>query len=185
MIFALDPNNGGKILWRQRAGMGGFNGGVHWGMASDATTLYVGIADTPGNKGAVGPRRPGIHAFDIATGKRQWSRIEPFTCNERKFECETAFSAPVTATGGIVFGGAHNGLLRAYSATDGTLLWSYNTRRDFKAVNGVKGSGGSIDSAGPIVAGGMLIVNSGYDKFGEIPGNVLLVFGPKSRKEQR
>lgn len=185
MIFALDPDDRGKILWRQRAGMGGFNGGVHWGMASDANTLYVGIADTPGNKAAVGPRRPGIHAFDIATGKPRWSRIEPFTCKERKFECETALSAPVTATDGIVFGGAHNGLLRAYSTQNGAPLWSYDTNRNFKTVNGVKGSGGSIDSAGPVIAGGMLIVNSGYDKFGEIPGNVLLVFEPKRRKERK
>lgn len=185
MVFALDPDNRGKILWRQRAGMGGFNGGVHWGMASDATTLYVGIADTPGNKGAVGPRRPGIHAYDIATGKPRWSRIEPFTCNDRKFECETALSAPVTATDGIVFGGAHNGLLRAYSTKGGALLWSYNTRRNFNTVNGVKGFGGSIDSAGPVIAGGMVIVNSGYDKFGEIPGNVLLVFEPKRKKEPK
>ena len=182
MIFALDPENRGEILWRQRAGMGGFNGGVHWGMASDANSLYVGIADTPGNKGAVGPRRPGIHAFYIATGNPLWSRIEPFTCKERKFECETALSAPVTATDGIVFGGAHNGLLRAYSTKDGAPLWSFDTRRNFKTVNGVKGFGGSIDSAGPVVAGGMLIVNSGYDKFGEISGNVLLVFEPKNRR---
>jgi polyvinyl alcohol dehydrogenase (cytochrome) len=179
MIFALDPDDGGKILWQQRAGAGGYNGGIHWGMASDATALYVGIADTPGNKGAIGPRRPGIHAFDIASGKPLWSRVEPFTCKERKFECETALSAPVTVTDGIVFGGAHNGLLRAYSTRDGALLWSFDTRRDFKTVNGVKGYGGSIDSAGPVLAGGLLIVNSGYDKFGEIPGNVVLVFGPK------
>jgi polyvinyl alcohol dehydrogenase (cytochrome) len=182
MIFALDPNNGGRIMWKQRAGAGGFNGGIHWGMAADSATLYVGIADTPGNKGAVGLRRPGIHAFDIASGKPLWSRIEPFPCKERKFECETALSAPVTATSGIVFGGAHNGLLRAYSTRDGAILWSFDTRRDFITVNGVKGYGGSIDSAGPVLAGGMLIVNSGYDKFGEIPGNVLLVFGPKKGK---
>lgn len=182
MVFGLDPDNGGKILWRQRAGMGGFNGGVHWGMASDASSVYVGIADTPGNKGAVGPRRPGVHAFDIASGKPLWSRIEPFTCAERKFECETAISAPVTATDGMVFAGAHNGLLRAYSSRNGKPLWSLDTRRDFTTVNGVKGYGGSIDSAGPVLAGGWLIVNSGYDKFGEIPGNVLLVFGPKAQK---
>jgi polyvinyl alcohol dehydrogenase (cytochrome) len=179
MVFALDPDNRGKILWQQRAGAGGYNGGIHWGMASDSAQLYVGIADTPGNKGAVGPRRPGIHAFDPASGKPLWSRIEPFTCKERKFECETALSAPVTATDGVIFGGAHNGLLRAYSSKNGAILWSFDTRRAFKTVNGVEGKGGSIDSAGPVVAGGMLIVNSGYDKFGEIPGNVLLVFAPK------
>ncbi|MEY4268891.1 MAG: hypothetical protein RLZZ58_107 [Pseudomonadota bacterium] len=178
MVYALDPDDDGRILWQQRAGAGGFNGGVHWGMASDGRTLYVGIADTPGNKAATGPRRPGVHAFDVARGTPLWSRIEPFTCAERAFKCETAISAPVTLTDGIVFAGAHNGLLRAYASGDGALLWSFDTRRDFPTINGVKGFGGSIDSAGPVVAGGMLIVNSGYDKFGEIPGNVLLVFGP-------
>ena len=33
--------------------------------------------------------------------------------------------------------------------------------------------------AGPVVAAGHVIVNSGYDKFGEIGGNVLLVFAPR------
>lgn len=182
MVFALDPDASGGILWQQRAGAGGFNGGVHWGMASDGDTLFVGIADTPGNAAAVGPRRPGLHAFDVATGKPLWSSIEPATCAERAFKCETALSAPVTLSGDVVFAGAHNGLLRAYSAGDGRLLWSFDTRREFETVNGVKGHGGSIDSAGPVVANMRLIVNSGYDKFGEIPGNVLLVFG---RRDQR
>ncbi len=181
MVYALDPDNGGKILWQQRAGAGGFNGGIHWGMAVTGSSLFVGIADTPGNKGAVGPRRPGLHAFDIATGRPLWSKIEQQICPEREFKCETALSAPVTATDGLIFGGAHNGLLRAYSSVDGAVLWSFDTRRDFKTINGIKGFGGSIDSAGPVLAGGLLIVNSGYDKFGEIPGNVLLVFGPKKK----
>lgn len=178
LVFGIDPDSG-RILWQQRAGAGGFNGGIHWGMASDGRTLFVGIADTPGNKGSEGPRRPGLHAFDAATGRPLWSRIEPQTCAERAFKCETALSAPVTLTDGIVLAGAHNGLLRAYASGDGATLWSFDTRRGFTTVNSVKATGGSIDSAGPVVAGGRLIVNSGYDKFGEIPGNVLLVFGPK------
>lgn len=178
MVFGLDPETGGKILWQQRAGAGGFSGGVHWGMASDGRTLFVGIADNPGNKSAVGPRRPGLHAFDAATGTPLWSRIEPRLCNEPDLKCETALSAPVTLTDGIVFAGTHNGLLRAYSTLDGRLLWTADTRREFSTVNGVKGSGGTIDGAGPVVAGGHLIVSSGYDRGGETPGNVLLVFGP-------
>jgi polyvinyl alcohol dehydrogenase (cytochrome) len=184
LVFGISPDEG-NILWQQRAGMGGFNGGVHWGMASDSRTLYVGIADTPGNKGAVGPRRPGLHAFDAGTGKPLWSKVEPQTCAERAFKCETALSAPVTLTDGIVFGGAHNGLLRAYSTKGGALLWSLDTRRAFPTVNGIKGAGGSIDSAGPVIAGGQLIVNSGYDKFGEVPGNLLLVFAPKRAGDRR
>lgn len=182
LVFGIDPDNG-AIRWTKRAGAGGFNGGVHWGMASDGRTLFVGIADTPGNKGAVGPRRPGMHAFDAASGKPLWSRIEPQTCKGRKFECETALSAPVTLTDGIVFAGAHNGLIRAYATADGQLLWSFDSRRTFATVNGIAGKGGSIDSAGPVVAGGRLIVNSGYDKFGEIPGNLLMVFAPKERRK--
>ena len=117
-----------RSLWQQRAGMGGFNGGVHWGMASDSRTLFVGIADTPGNKGAVGPRRPGVHAFDVVSGKPLWSRIEPDTCNEMTFKCHTALSAPVTLTDGIVFGGAHNGLLaRLFGQGRCACLWSFDT----------------------------------------------------------
>ena len=43
-------------------------------------------------------------------------------------------------------------------------------------VDGVKGSGGSIDGPGPVIVGGMLYTNSGYGMFGGIPGNVLLAF---------
>ena len=85
----------------------------------------------------------------------------------------------VTLTDGVIFAGALNGIMRAYSTKDGGILWTTDTRRDWPTVNGVKGTGGAIDSAGAVVAGGLLIVNSGYDKFGQIPGNVLLVFGPK------
>lgn len=175
-VFGLDPDRNGAVLWRQRAGMGGFNGGVHWGMASDGRALWVGIADTPGNKFAEGPPRPGIHAFDPASGRALWSRIEPPTCEEAAYKCMTALSAPLSAIPGAIFAGAHNGRLIAYSSKDGRVLWSRETNRAFETVNGVEAKGGSIDSAGVVIAGGTVIVNSGYDKFGEIPGNVLLVY---------
>ena len=178
LVFGIDPDSG-AVRWQQRAGMGGFNGGIHWGMASDGPTLFVPIADTPGGKAPVGPPRPGIHAFASATGKPLWSVIEPPLCPARDFKCETAFSAPLTLSNGLIFGGTHNGKLRIYASGDGRLLWSFDTLRDFATVNGVKARGGSIDSAGPVVAGGHVIFNSGYDKFGQIGGNVLLVFAPR------
>ena len=45
--------------------------------------------------------------------------------------------------------------------------------QDFKA------KGGSMDGLGPLVADGMLFVNSGYDYFGEMEGNALLAFTVK------
>ncbi len=178
-VFGIDPDNDGAILWRQRAGMGGFNGGIHWGMATDGSALWVGIADTPGNKFAKGPPRPGIHAFDVTSGKPLWSRIEPPTCDEASYRCTTALSAPLSAMPGVIFAGAHNGRLLAYSAVDGSVLWKDETDRSFETANNVEAKGGSIDGAGVVIANGMVIVNSGYDKFGEIPGNVLLVYRPK------
>jgi polyvinyl alcohol dehydrogenase (cytochrome) len=66
--------------------------------------------------------------------------------------------------------------LLAYAAKDGAVLWKTDTNRAFATVNGVEAKGGTIDGQGPVVAGDMVIVNSGYDKFGEIAGNVLLVY---------
>jgi polyvinyl alcohol dehydrogenase (cytochrome) len=45
----------------------------------------------------------------------------------------------------------------------------------------VKAKGGSLDAAGPAVAGGMVFVNSGYGYFNAIPGNVLLAFSVDGR----
>jgi polyvinyl alcohol dehydrogenase (cytochrome) len=46
-------------------------------------------------------------------------------------------------------------------------------------VNGVKATGGAIDGPGPVVVNGMVLVNSGYTRFGGLPGNVLLAFAPE------
>jgi polyvinyl alcohol dehydrogenase (cytochrome) len=78
---------------------------------------------------------------------------------------------------GIVFSGSVDGNLRAYSTVDGKIVWTFNTMRAFETVNGVKGQGGSIDSAGPVIAGGLVLTNSGYGLWRGKPGNVLLAFG--------
>jgi polyvinyl alcohol dehydrogenase (cytochrome) len=77
----------------------------------------------------------------------------------------------------VVFSGGWDGVVRALSATDGKVIWEYNTVQDIKTVNGVAAKGGSMGAPGPVVAGGMLFVPSGYVgvKNG-LAGNVLLVF---------
>ena len=176
MVYAMDPENNGRTLWAIRAGMGGYKGGIHWGMASDGETLFVGVADTPGHRQSVGPARSGIHAYDPATGEPRWARLERGRCEEARMRCWAAASAPVTATDELVLVGGLDGVLRIHSSRSGELLWSYDTVRVYDTVNGVAAKGGSIDSSGPVLIDGKLILNSGYDKFREIPGNALIVF---------
>ena len=78
---------------------------------------------------------------------------------------------------GAVLSGSLDGGMRAYSTKDGTILWTFDTNREFQTVNGVKAIGGGLEGPGPIVSGGMLYFNSGYGGFVGNPGNVLLAFG--------
>ena len=92
-------------------------------------------------------------------------------------KCEAGQSAAVTVIPGVVFSGAIDGRLRAYSTKDGRIIWDFDTAaRTYETVNGVKATGGSLDVGGPTIAGGMLYVNSGYGVFFGRPGNVLLAF---------
>lgn len=191
MVYALDPDRAGAILWQRRVGVGGTLGGVEWGAASDARNAYVAVSDvelsvvSPGTAGAQssGNGSPayllnqaaggGLFALDLSTGRVRW-HAAPSAC--AKAGCSPAQSAAVTATQQLVFSGALDGHLRAYSAADGRMLWDADTERSYEGVNGVNGSGGSLDGPGPVVAGGMLYVNSGYGSFGKTPGNVLLAY---------
>jgi len=78
-----------------------------------------------------------------------------------------------------VFSGSVDGHLRAFGAEDGKLIWDFDTARDYKSVNGIPAKGGSLDGAGPVIAGGMLFLNSGYARNGGMAGNVLLAFAPE------
>jgi polyvinyl alcohol dehydrogenase (cytochrome) len=184
VLHAVDPDNKGEILWQQRVGKGGLIGGIQWGPAADADRIYVALSDI-GVKikndpeagmmseldGSVGG---GLFAYEIATGKKEWSTPAP-SCNGRP-KCSPAQSAAVTVIPGVVFSGSVDGHLRAYSTQDGKVLWDFDTIQDFTTMNAVEGKGGSLDGPGPTVVGGMVFVNSGYGFWGGTPGNVLLAF---------
>jgi polyvinyl alcohol dehydrogenase (cytochrome) len=187
MVHALDPDKKGAILWQKRASKGGYLGGSQWGSASDGQKLYVATSDL--GIGAVpDPASPqgfrltadpriggGLHAFDLKTGATVWD-AKPTPCPEGKTICSPAQSAAVTAIPGVVFSGSVDGHLRAYSTSNGSVLWDFDTAREFETMNSKPARGGSIDVAGPAVVNGMLFVNSGYGQWGGMPGNVLLVF---------
>lgn len=173
MIHALDPDQGGKVLWQAQAGTGGMLGGIEWGMAADAKVLYAALSDwVPGNPSAGG----GLSAFQVATGERLWRTPPPEPACKDKRGCSAAQMAPVTVAGDVVLSGSMDGHLRAYAAKDGKILWDFDTLREFETVNGVKGFGGSLSAAGPVVINGMVFVQSGYSALGGMPGNLLLAF---------
>lgn len=84
--------------------------------------------------------------------------------------------AAVTAISGAVFSGSEDGHLRAFSTTDGKVIWDVDTEREYQTVNGAKAAGGSLNAAGPVISHGMVYVNSGDGLWGGMPGNVLLAF---------
>ena len=178
LVYAVDPDADGKLLWHARAGVGGLLGGVQWGPATDGANVYVAVSDLAfEGRGPDPTKGGGISAYRVSDGKILW-RTPPPGCGDRR-PCSPAQSQAVTAIPGAVFSGSIDGHLRAYDTRDGKIIWDFDTARDFDTVNKVPAHGGSLDVGGPIVAGGMVFVTSGYPGFGTMPGNVLLAFSAK------
>lgn len=187
VVTALDPDSNGEIVWQTRIGQGGPLGGIEWGSSADTERVYAPLSDTTlvpqkNDDPDLNPNKGGgIFALDLATGKVAWYTPSPPACAGRQ-HCGPANSAPTTVIPGVVFAGAVDGHIRAYSTRDGRILWDYNTAHAYHAVNGVPNAkGGSIDSAGPVIAAGKLFVVSGYPLWGGQPGNMLLAFSVDGR----
>jgi polyvinyl alcohol dehydrogenase (cytochrome) len=166
--YALDPDDHGEVLWQYRAGRGGQLGGIQWGIAADTARAYFPVAD-------IGSPQPGgLHAVRLATGEREWlaAPISTLLCGQPRRGCTAAQSAAITLIPGAVLSGAFDGGLRAYSTKDGSIVWEFDTNREFATVNGVAAKGGSLNGPAPVVASGTLFVSSG-DYRGR-PGNVLV-----------
>jgi polyvinyl alcohol dehydrogenase (cytochrome) len=170
MAYGFDPDKGGALVWQYRTSGGGAMGG-QWGGAVDGRQAYFSV------NGASSGTPGGVRAVKIDTGEEVWSKpaAEKLCGTERG--CMAAQGAAVTAIPGIVISGSMDGGLRAYASDDGTLVWQFDTNREFETVNGVKAKGGAMDGPGAVVAGGMVYVNSGYVSLWGRPGNVLLAFG--------
>ena len=180
-VFALDPDDG-ALIWQRRIGPGSALGGVHWGLAADATQVYVPIADPAFPRNA--KRRPGVWALRIDDGSDVWGhsavrgcvpsarRGAPWPACSFRYE----FSAAASIASDVVLTGALDGRAFAFSREDGEVLWEFATKRPFEAANGLDGHGGAIDNAGPFAVDDQLFVLSGYDMFGQMPGNMLLAF---------
>jgi len=169
--WALDPDKEGAVIWQYRAGQGTSLGGMEWGSAVDDQNAYFPNSDI------LLPNPGGLHAVQLTTGERVWyAQPPPPKCGSGR-GCNAAQTAAVTVIQGVVFSGSNDGVLRAYSTKDGSIIWEYDTNREFPTLNGVPARGASMHSAGATVVNGMLYVNSGYGDHNGRPGNVLLAFG--------
>lgn len=191
VVHALDPDDHGKLLWQVRVGKGGTFGGVQWGSAADQANVYVAISDlgrirlpfdekTLAASGLTSATDAdpkvggGIVALRLDNGERIWYTPPPGCASRRP--CSPAQSAAVTGIAGAVFSGSVDGHMRAYSTQNGAIVWDFDTVRSYETVDGVGARGGAINGPGPLIAGGLVIFNSGYSSPGGAPGNALLAF---------
>ncbi len=174
-VYGIDPLTT-KIVWQQKPGRGGNQGGINFGLAADGSTVFVPVADYDDGLLPIEDARPGLYAFNAFTGEPLWSNPTENVCADRE-HCDPGISAPVTALPGIVFAGHLDSRLRAYDSGSGEVLWEYDTFQDVTTVSGEVAHGGSINGGtGPIIANGKVYTNSGYGIYFHTPGNVLLVF---------
>jgi polyvinyl alcohol dehydrogenase (cytochrome) len=184
-VWALDPDDKGKVLWRRDFGEGSPVGGVHWGIAYDGERVFAPINRPYGFGGKADPaHKPGLHAINVDTGEVLWTFAAEPECGERQARakgCATNYglSGAPSVIDGAVIAGSLDGLLRAFDAKTGELLFKFDTARTFETVNAIAANGGSIDNASIVAANGHLFVTSGYGMFGQPAGNVLLAFKPK------
>jgi polyvinyl alcohol dehydrogenase (cytochrome) len=176
VVYALDPDRRGALLWKTRIGKGGPLGGIEWGGAADRRYGYFTLSDFDFENPLVGG---GVYALDLRNGKQVWYAPPVKPACAGQFGCSAAQMAPPTLIPGIVFAGSLDGHLRAYDTRDGSVLWDFDTVQDYKTTNGVKAHGGSLNGAGPAIVSGMVYVNTGYTN--ALAGNALLAFSTESK----
>src|SRR5437867_2615985 len=83
VVYALDPDRKGEIVWQARVGKGGINGGVQWGMASDGQSVYAAVSDVVRTRRTPDPSDPiavdldprqggGLTALRPINGEKVW-----------------------------------------------------------------------------------------------------------------
>ena len=164
------------MVWEYRAGQGGVLGGIEWGSAVDGERAYFAVSDI------LQPQPGGLHAVRWPPGSAPGSRRRRRQSAAPAAAAMRAQSAAVTAIPGVVFSGSNDGALRAYSTTNRRdRLGVRHQPRVHRRSTACRRKGASMIGPGPVVAGGMVFVNSGYGAFGGRPGNVLLAFGADAK----
>lgn len=184
-LWGIDPDDPGKVLWRQTFGQGSPLGGIHWGLANDGERVFAAINDPHFTESPGYVPQPGMNAVDISTGKVLWRKAVAPDCSngrDQRFAlCNEKYglsAAPLVIDKSVIAAGI-DGRVYIYDAATGNIVWQYDSLRDFDTLNGVAGKGGGVDSHSIFAGDGMVFVGSGYGSFRQPPGNVLLAFRPR------
>jgi polyvinyl alcohol dehydrogenase (cytochrome) len=133
-FFAVNQADG-TLVWKTEVGPGGKLGGIEFGDATDGERVYAAISNHP--------KQGSVSALDAATGKVLWKTPSPD--NKANF-------GPITVTGRgnnrLVWAGSVGNFVRAYDASNGKILWEFDT-------------GGAV-GGGITVVDGTVYVGSGY-----------------------
>ena len=179
MLYALDPDRSGEVIWEVRVGRiirirGPSFGGVEHGIAADRQRAYVPIADIDVLENTA---YGALVAVDLESGNIAWrSDASDDWCAGKPQRCYTSMTAPPTIIADVVFAGANDGVLRAYDTNSGAVVWRFDTAVEVDGINGLSGRGGSISRGGTALVNGMFFQSSGYGQGMGMPGNVLYAF---------
>jgi polyvinyl alcohol dehydrogenase (cytochrome) len=154
VYWALDPDNG-QLLWKTQVGPGGVEGGIEWGTASDGKIIYVPISNSENQSYTLANNGPTINygswaGLDVKTGNFIWQEADP-TVGAHDL-------GAVSVADGILFAGSMSGMMYAFDAKSGAILWSFS-------------SGGSVIDA-PSIVNGVVYWGSGYRRAGTGNNNI-------------
>lgn len=171
-VHALDPDQGGRLLWSTKVSEGGDLGGVMYSLAADADKIYVPISDIDSPEGKFTGT---LVALQPATGEIVWRTAAPEpACNWGSDYCIAGQVAAVTVVSDMVFASFWDGYVRVYASSDGRLLREIDTALEHPAVNGVA-RGGQVSGYPVVVGQDALYITSGASSIMKA-GNALLVY---------
>jgi polyvinyl alcohol dehydrogenase (cytochrome) len=132
--YAINPDTG-VVVWKTQVGPTGHLGGIHQGTAIDGTRIYVGVNNFGGDPWPLGGKGPqggtltsvgAWGALDPATGSILWQVANPAMTTELN---GASVNGPITVVNGVMFVGSMDmdGTMYALDATDGKVLWSFQS----------------------------------------------------------
>ena len=103
-----------------------------------------------------------VVALDAATGRTLWRAVAPGKGYNIQTHKWRGMNPTPVVHGGVLYNLGYAGYVMALDAANGSLLWDYTgLYKEQTAYDPYGGQGAGVDSVGPVVAGGRLVVSKG------------------------